>query len=176
MNKMNGKRGDFSYLKEDGSRMVVGYGLKELENGLWEWYEVYLNKKQVNQVTLQVVKDAILADINKQTDEKILKGFVWNNINVWLSAENQRNFSEAQRMSEKYGSNVLPLTFKLGETGYEQPVYHTFETVAELDAFYVQAFSFVNQCLNEGWQRKDAIDWEPYKALFPEVEPTPREQ
>lgn len=173
---MNGKRGDFAYLKEDGSRMVVGYGLKELENGLWECYEVELNKKQVNQVSLQVVKDAIIGDINTQTDEKILKGFVWNNINVWLSAENQRNFSEAQRMAEKYGSNVLPLTFKLGETEDEQPVYHTFETVEELDAFYVQAFSFVNQCLNEGWQRKDAIDWEPYKALFPEVEPTPNKQ
>ena len=75
MNKMNGKSGDFAYLKEDGSRMVVGYGLKELENGLCEWYEVELNKKQVNQVSLQVVKDAIIGDINARTDERILNGF-----------------------------------------------------------------------------------------------------
>ena len=170
MNKVNGKQSDFSLVREDGSRIVIGYGLTKLSKTSYEWYEVYLAKKQISHLTFQMVKDAILADINTQTDEKILKGFLWNNINVWLSAENQRNFSEAQRMAEKYGSNVLPLTFKLGETENEQPVYHTFETVEELDAFYVQAFSFVNQCLNEGWQRKDAIDWEPYKALFPQPE------
>ena len=73
-------------------------------------------------------------------------------------------------MAEKYGEAVLPLRFKLGEDSEGNPVYHTFETVAELDAFYTQAFRYVNQCLNEGWQRKDSIDWEPYKELFPEPE------
>ena len=180
MNKICGKRSDFSYVKEEGTRIIIGYGLEKTNDDLWSWYEVYLPKKQTSQITLQIVKDAILCDINEQTDAKILSGFVWTPegsepINVWLSAENQRNFSEAQRMAEKYGSLVLPLTFKLGEADDESAVYHTFETVEELDNFYAQAFAFVNQCLNEGWQRKDAIDWEPYEALFPTPEP-PQEQ
>lgn len=154
--------------------------MTEISEEMCEWYEVYIYKRQNSQLSFQIVKDAILADINEKTDAKILSGFVWTPeggepINVWLSAENQRNFSEAQRMAEKYGSLVLPLTFKLGEADDESAVYHTFETVEELEGFYAQAFAFVNQCLNEGWARKDAIDWTPYEELFPEPEP-PLEQ
>jgi hypothetical protein len=58
----------------------------------------------------------------------------------------------------------------LGEADDGTPVYHTFETVEELDGFYVQAFSYVNQCLTEGWQRKDAIDWSPYEEALSAVE------
>lgn len=168
MNKMNGKSGDFAYLKEDGSRMVVGYGLKELENGLWEWYEVELNKKQVNQVSLQVVKDAIIADIDAQTDEKILDGYEFTPeseeqpIIVWLSKESQTNFSEAHRLQ------IVPVKFKLNETADKQPIYHTFKTFEELNRFYVGGVAYINQCLNEGWARKDSIDWTPYEALFPQ--------
>ena len=168
MNKMNGKSGDFAYLKEDGSRMVVGYGLKELENGLWEWYEVELNKKQVNQVSWQGVKDAISADIDAQTAENILDGYEFTPegeeqpITVWLSKESQTNFSEAHRLQ------IVPVKFKLNETEDKQPIYHTFETFEELDRFYVGGVAYINQCLNEGWARKDSIDWTPYEALFPQ--------
>lgn len=173
MNKVSGKSSDFALLREDASRIVIGYGLTQVEGqeDLYEWYEVYIYKKKNGNLSFQIVKDAILDDINKQTDEKILSGFVWtpegsDPISVWLSGENQRNFSEAQRMAEKYGEMVLPLTFKLCETDGEEPVYHTFETVEELDDFYVKAFAYVNQCLAEGWQRKDAVDWTPYEELF----------
>lgn len=174
MNKICGNKSDFAFLREDASRIVIGYDCKKIEGkDLYEWYEIYIYKKKKSSVSFQDVKDAILEDINAQTDIKILSGFVWTPeggepINVWLSTENQRNFSEAQRMAEKYGSVVLPLKFKLGETEDEQPMYHTFETVVELDDFYVRAFSFVNQTLAEGWQRKDNIDWTPYEeALEP---------
>lgn len=164
---MNGKRGDFSYLKDDGSRIVVGYGLKEMENGLCEWYEVYLNKKQVNQVTLQVVKDAVIADIDAQTDEKILNGYQFTPdgaeepITVWLSKENQTNFSEAHRLQ------IVDIMFKLNETEDKQAIYHTFETFEELNRFYKGGVAYIQQCLQEGWQRKDAIDWTPYEEFFP---------
>jgi len=179
MNKVSGKKSDFSLIREERSRIVIGYGQKKVTGqNLYEWYEVYLNKTETPQLTLQMVKDAINGDINAQTDEKILSGFVWTpagleqGINVWLSAENQRNFSEAQRMAEKYGDAVLPLRFKLGEDEEGNPVYHTFETVADLDDFYVKAFSYVNQTLSAGWAEKDAIDWTPYEALFPAQEQT----
>ena len=170
MNKVFGLTKDYDHLRSEATRVVICYGREKADENNSTWYEVPLSHKQHNIVGLQQVKEAIIADINDQTDEKILKGFVWNNISVWMSAENQRNFSEAQRMAEKYGSNVLPLTFKLGEADDGTPVYHTFETVEELDGFYVQAFSYVNQCLTEGWQRKDAIDWSPYEKALSAVE------
>lgn len=167
MNKVYGLKTEFTYFREDGGRYVICYGMESVDNDYATWYEVYYYKKQHPNISYKDVKDAIIGDINAKTDEKILSGFVWNGINVWLSAENQRNFSEAQRMAEKYGEAVLPLTFKLGEAEDETPVYHTFETVAELDDFYVKAFSYVNRCLQEGWAEKDSIDWTPYEELFP---------
>lgn len=181
MNKMSGKKSDFAYVREDSSRIVIGYGLTKVTGkNLYEWYEVYIYKTQISQLTFKVVKDAILKDINDRTDEKILNGFQWTPeggeaINVWLSAENQRNYSEAERKA-KDNSAILPITFKLGENENEEAVYHTFATYEELSGFYDQAFLYINQCLNAGWEEKDAIDWTPYEALFPQAEASNAEE
>ena len=174
MNKMSGKKSDFSLIREENSRIVIGYDQKKITGkSLYEWYEVYLNKSETPQLTLKMVKDAIEADINAQTDEEILTGFVWTPeggepINVWLSMENQNNYSEAYHIAERKPEAILPVTFKLGEKEDKTPVYHTFETFSELESFYLQGAAFKQATLTEGWQRKDAIDWTPYEALFPQ--------
>lgn len=104
------------------------------------------------------VKKIIDDHINKRTDERILSGFVWNGKNVWLSDENQRNFSEAQRVAMITNGQSLPMTFKLGEDADGNPIYHQFTTVEELTDFYLQAVAYINQCLNDGWQEKDSIN------------------
>ena len=173
MAKVYGLKQCYVPVRETYSQTIISYSITPEPDGVHAtWYEVYFNKKEVQKPSLEQIKDAVISDINAQTDEKILSGFVWTPeggepINVWLSAENQRNFSEAQRMAEKYGDRVLPLRFKLGEDAEENPVYHVFETVEELDNFYAEAFAFVNQCLNEGWARKDSIDWSEYEVFFP---------
>ena len=173
VNKYSGNVSDFQPVVEDVSRVVISYGLKELGDGKAEWFEVVFYKKQTAKPTIEQVKKAVLDDINKQTDEKILTGFVWNDIPVWLSEENQRNFSEAQRIAMIMPEALLPVTFKLGEQADETPIYHEFETSEELTGFYLQAVAFINQTLAEGWQRKDGIDWAPYEAaLNPQPEQT----
>ena len=112
--------------------------------------------------TMDKIKEFVHAVINAQTDEKILSGFVWNDNPVWLSAENQRNFSEAQRMAN-INAGILPVTFKLGENAEGEPVYHTFETVEDLNDFYSHAFAYINTCLSEGWQQKDGYDFSEYE-------------
>ena len=164
---MSGTLADFSLIREDGSRIVIGYGLKEAGDGLYEWYEVYLYKKQTAQVSFEMVKETVIKDINAKTDAKILNGYPFtpdgaeDPIIVWLSKESQTNFSEAQRLQ------IIPVKFKLNETEDKQPIYHTFETVEELDRFYLGGVQYINKCLNEGWAEKDGIDWEPYEQLFP---------
>ena len=164
---MSGTLADFSLIREDGSRIVIGYGLKEAGDGLYEWSEVYLYKKQTAQVSFEMVKETVIKDINAKTDAKILNGYPFtpdgaeDPIIVWLSKESQTNFSEAQRLQ------IIPVKFKLNETEDKQPIYHTFETVEELDRFYLGGVQYINQCLNEGWAEKDGIDWEPYEQLFP---------
>ena len=168
---MSGTLADFSLIREDGSRIVIGYGLKEAGDGLYEWYEVYLYKKQTAQVSFEMVKETVIKDINAKTDAKILNGYPFtpdgaeDPIIVWLSKESQTNFSEAQRLQ------IIPVKFKLNETEDKQPIYHTFETFDELDRFYKGGVQYINQCINEGWTRKDAIDWDAYELAIEAMKP-----
>ena len=167
MTKTFGKVADFQLKRDEKTRVVISYGYEEAGNGNATWREVTLNCSQQPIVTLQTVKDAILADINERIDEKILNGYQFTPdgaeqaITVWLSKESQTNFSEAHRLQ------MVPVKFKLNEDEQKQPIYHTFETFEELDRFYTGGVQYINQCLNEGWAEKDSIDWAPYEALFP---------
>ena len=169
-NKYSGNVSDFQPVVEDQSRVVISYGLKELGDGKAEWYEVVFYKKQ-GKPDLEAVKKAVTADIDAHTDEKILNGYPFTPdgaqepITVWLSKENQTNFSEAHRLE------IVPIKFKLNETDDQQAIYHEFTTFAELDRFYKGGVQYINQCLNEGWARKDALDWEAYEAALEALKP-----
>ena len=164
MNKVFGKKTDFAPIKEDASRVIISYDYQEVDEVNATWKEIYLYKKQVSQVSLADVKQAVIADIDASTVEKIKSGFVWNEKPIWLSAENQRNFSEAQRLG------IVGRKEKLGENEDGTPVYHVFETTEELDGFYRQVESYIHQCLADGRDMKDGIDWAPYEELYPSAE------
>lgn len=177
-NKYSGNVSDFQPVVEDASRVVISYGLEVAGDGeKATWYEIPFYKKQ-GKPSFDTAKKAILADINARTDEKIISGFVWtpeggDPIPVWLSEENQRNFSEAQRIAAAMPDAILPVTFKLGEQPDETPIYHEFTTAEELTGFYLQAVAYINAMLAAGWQEKDSIDWTPYaEALQPVTEQT----
>lgn len=187
MNKVSGKKSDFSLLREDKSRIIIGYDLKKVTGkNMYEWYEVYINKKEKSFISFKDVKDAILGDINAQTDEKIVNGYQWvvlhgedesKTVTVWLSAENQNNFKafyDIASTTPQYAT--WPLQYKIAEGEEERPIYEHFQNIGELQQFYLGGVAYVNSCYTEGWQRKDAIDWAPYEALFPTPEPTPSEE
>lgn len=162
MNKIYGLISDYAPVKEDASRFVISYGMiPEADGEHATWKEIDFYKKQ-GKPNLAKIKEAVRADINAATDERIVKGFVWNGINVWLSKENQDNFDVAQRVAVSNPEVILPVTFKLGEDENGDPVYHTFESAEELTDFYLQAVAYVNTQLVAGWAEKDSIDWSPY--------------
>lgn len=175
MNKINGLASEFALVKEEGSRTVISYGFEAEQGGeKATWYEVYFPKKQ-GKPNLEAVKKAVIADINAQTDEKILNGFPWailhgehagETVNVWLSEENQRNFSEAQRVAVMTDGANLPLQVKVSEGADGMPVYDSFETIQEITNFYLAGVQFINATLQVGWAEKDAIDWAPYEAAL----------
>ena len=128
----------------------------------------YMEEVVDHKPTLAEVKELVRGWIDSQTNERIIGGFRWHDTDIWLSTENQRNFSEAQRRADA-NADILPLTFKIGEDGDKEPIYHTFTEVAELDDFYNKAFAYINECLEEGWRRKDSVDWSDYENLVSEV-------
>ena len=172
MAKICGNGADFALVKQERSRTIIGYELKPIQGSeLSEWHEVYFPRKVVDLPSIEQVREAVLADIDRQTDAQILNGYEFtpdgaqDPIVVWLSKESQTNFSEAHRLE------IVPVKFKLNETADQQPIYHEFTTFAELDRFYKGGVQYINQCLNAGWARKDAIDWEAYEAALEALKP-----
>ena len=181
MNKVSGIMSDFSAMREDGSRIIIGYGLTKAEGDLYEWYEVYLPKNQVSQLNFQMVKDAIIADIDDRTVARITSGYEWTvlhgtdegrTVKVWLSKENQSNFQTKYNRAKTSPDSVsYPVTYKISEDEETKAaIYEHFADFNELESFVLGGEDYVEQQYGAGWIEKDSIDWAPYEALFPQPE------
>jgi len=156
MNKVNGKKTSFAPIREDGSRITICYGLKKLSGDLYEWFEVYLPKKQLPQLTFADVKAAIIADIDERVKAQIISGMTWNGKPVWYNIENQLNFTNA----------TAPVTLKIGEQEDGTAIYEAFNTAEELTTFCAACNAHKQNALTAGWAEKDGIDWKPYEDYF----------
>lgn len=108
------------------------------------------------------VRNIIVGYYNRIIEDKILQGFKWNDTTVWLSTENQFNYKAAFDLAVQTGGASLPVTFKFGTD--EEPVYHEFADIAELQDFYTKAMKFVQDTLAEGWALKDSINYKLYEV------------
>ena len=134
--------------------LIFGYGIDEDGNGY------NMRKNYDHKPTKAELKEDITQLIDGTTDSKILQGFRWNEVNVYLSTENQMNYKAAYDLAVQTSGATLPVKFKLGEDGSGNAVYHTFEDLAEFTDFYTKAIAYVSDCLNEGWEEKDSIDYD----------------
>lgn len=135
---------------EDADKQLVSYYETEI---------VMLRKPNINDI-----KQAVLEGVNQMIYEKILSGFVWNDMPVWLSSENQFNYKAAYDLSVLTGGQTLPVLFKFGDT--ENPIYHQFTTHEELSDFYIKAIQFISDTLSAGWIMKDSINWSEYEECL----------
>lgn len=131
----------------------------EVQQG-YDYYEKWF----INKPTIQEVKDAVLAGMNAEIDKKILEGFIWNGIPVWLSTENQFNYKAAYDLAVQTKGASLPITFKFGTT--EEPIYHKFNDLESFTDFYTKAMGYINSQLAQGWIEKDSVDWKPYEEIL----------
>lgn len=179
MNKVFGEKELYAPIRKDFNRIIICYGYNDEPDGTnGTWYEIYnISKSNLN---LQSIKNAIITDINRQTDEKILNGYEWTilhgndagkTVKVWLSAENQNNFKAFHDAVKEYpGIDAFPVTYKLAEDENGNPIYETFENMGALSQFYLGIVSYIKQTISEGWARKDSIDWSVYEQALNENE------
>ena len=144
----------FYNIDEDGNKV-------ETNLGTWSVHS-FTRRPSFGQL-----KNFILSEINKRTDEKIISGFEWNGMNIWLSSENQFNYKAAYDLAVQTNGANLPTVFKFGDT--ENPVYYKFDTLEELQDFYIKAMTYINEQLAIGWAKKDAIDWSVYEKALAEL-------
>lgn len=120
----------------------------------------FISERFDHKPSIGEVKETILAWYNTEIDNQIISGFIWKNTPIWLSMENQFNYKAAYDLAVQTEGKLLP-TFKFGTT--ENPVYYKFETLEDLQDFYLEAMTYVNETLRKGWEVKDSIDWSIYE-------------
>lgn len=120
----------------------------------------YMEQEFDHRPTIDEIRQLIIGWHNAQIDERILSGFRWRDMPVWLSSENQFNYKAAYDLAVQTDGATLPVVFKFGTD--DTPVYHQFDTVDELREFYMAAMEFVTRTLGDGWKQKDTLDWTAY--------------
>lgn len=140
--------------------LIIGYYEDEVTGG-YNWRKNYKHKPTIGEMRVDV--DELM---NCITERRILSGYVWMGKRVWLSQENQFNFKAAYDLAVQSGGANLPVTFKLGEDGFGNALYHTFDVLGDLQDFYVGCVNHVLDCINEGWKEKDSVD---YSVLLSDV-------
>lgn len=121
---------------------------------------IYASETAYFKPSIEYIKNLILDYYNKKIDTKILNGFRWKNMPVWLSSENQFNYKAAYDLAIQTSGQSLPVTFKFGNDN--NPTYYTFESLEDFTDFYTNAITYINNCLSEGWTKKDSINWNDY--------------
>lgn len=161
MEKRYGASGPQVGLEKIGrKRWALFYGFgkdsEDAESG-FNWYHVFDHRPDFAEV-----RKLILDTINKETDRRILQDFVWKDMPVWLSTENQFNYKAAYDLAVQSDGASLPVRFKFGTDS--DPVYHVFDTVAELADFYTAAMKHISDTLAAGWAEKDSLDTKAFDA------------
>lgn len=163
MSKVFGKTERFKLINTKGRRVIAAYDIERVDDENSTWHEVSFRDTP----TLQRIRDAITADINERTRQRILSMLVWNGKPVWLSTENQMDWKAAfDRALQTEGAN-LPVKFKLGEADDGSPVYHTFNSMNAFADFNDTWQRHIQQCLADGWAMKDGMDWSVYEHALP---------
>ena len=117
------------------------------ENG----YEEYIFVPTPYKPTLEEEIENSVKMINEETDNKIMNYLVWKGNELYITTENQfnlKNLYDLRNMKE------YPVTIKT-KTGFT-----TLENEQQVEEFYLEGVRFVEECIQEGWQRKSAAEAE----------------
>lgn len=136
--------------------LLYGNGVDaERDNAAFVWRKDYDHKPDRSELRADIE-----GLINGLTDDNILRGYVWKENPVWLSSENQFNFKAAYDLAFQTNGASLPARYKLGEDKDGNPIYYDFEDLATFQDFYLGAITWIQKCINAGWEEKDAVDYD----------------
>ena len=152
-----------------GKEITLGFTYfingKELSRPLYEIPEHYIEipeieEEEVLPVDSDNLKDLLLTALNRETQNKIISGFVWRDMKVWLSIENQMNYKNNYDLAINTNGDNLPVTFKFGND--DEPVYYQFNSIEDLEEFYIAMNTHISDTLSKGWDKKNSINWTNY--------------
>lgn len=160
MNRVIGSKGAAALecVNPKKNKWRVRWDFQEAEDGTTA---EYMEQEFDHRPTKEEVKQLIVGWYNEQTERTILEDMEWEGWQVWLSQTNQQNYQSSYNLAKQTAGRNLPVKIKLGTD--EAPHYHTFESVEELEEFYLAVHQHINDAVSAGWDKKDAIDLTPYE-------------
>lgn len=152
----NGRQDGLYKIGRSKWELIFGFGKdSEEEQTGWNYRQRFREKP-----TFDEVKAIISAQIDLDTDENILHGFVWNGVPVKLDTENQTNILGVLVNLPLRGDGLFPMTFKLGEYPDGSPAFYEFSSASEFGDFAQAATEHKQSAYAKGWEQKSTVDWE----------------
>lgn len=166
--EITNKKKYFDYYKViNNKNVVIGWDYtpikKQVVNGgvvetpLATWQQHYFDYIP----SLKEIQDVILEYYNKEINEEIYNGCIFNGMKVWLSLENQLNYKVMYDLTYQTNGKNLPVTLKLGDS--DNPIYYDLKTIDDVSIFYLTTVNHIQETLKKGWLKKDSINWDNYK-------------
>lgn len=132
----------------------VRLDITETEDGA-EWMEHDFDHRP----TVEELRTLYYDWVDESVRQRIEGGMTYEGSKVWLSQENQMNYMAACLSNVKI-TGLISVKVRLGTA--ENPVYKTFKSFLTLLDFYRQVQQHIQDCLSDGWAKKDAFNVQPY--------------
>lgn len=113
--------------------------------------------------TIHDIKETIFAWVNQKATNSIVQDFIYNDVQIWLSNENQANYAAVFAVLMQ-NESILPITVRGGSN--EAPHTLTFETAASFRTFWMAARQHIDQTVHAAWQEKDNFDFTDYEQAL----------
>ena len=186
MNKVCGNKTDFALIREDASRIIFSYSYKAIDDNLGEWYEVYVYKKQFNQIAANItipidkkdldmmtlIAKEMLVQLQKEYDKSDeVNCFLFNGEKAWLDKETRVGLVNSCDVREKKGYDDYTVYFN-GQA-VTLPITVIRQILDDVEEYAMSCYAVTEQHLAEIAAlatRKDILEYDITKGYPPKLE------
>ena len=137
-------------VKVSNKSYILFFGYGEDSMGGYNYRHRFDHKPTVDEL-----RSVIEAHVNTMTQERIVGGYRWKGKQVWLSVENQQNYTS------DYLAGELPVKVRVYDPDDDASGTVEFiEIPEELADFYNGMVAHVRKCIEDGWSVKDSVDYD----------------
>lgn len=152
------KRQDGLY-KVGRNKYELIYGFGEDSQGGWNWRQRFSHKP-----TIDEIKTAIVATIEKESAYSLRYGLKWNDNPVEYTEERKSDLTGIL-VALQGGLMQLPITLNLGTNTDGSPVFYEFTTAEELTQVAVALSNHKIAVCEKEWAEKYSIDWSAFETI-----------
>ena len=142
---------------EKTKKYIVSWGLRNVGGENYQWnYKLFNSKPSLN-----VIKETINSAINEKTKSYIMNNFRWNGMSIYLSIENQIDYTLLFNTTLLMDGSNLPEQIKFKVNG--ENIYYSFETIDDMKDFIIAMNNHIRTYIANGNKAKEEINYDEYQ-------------